>query len=67
VDGLGWTCRASGVARGASGARALGRRPWGGNSTLFAIILNMFSSRNLDQSMLKNAYFWEKTVNIASA
>jgi len=41
-------------------ARALGRRPWGHNSTLFAVILNMFSSRNLDQSMLKNAKFWEK-------
>jgi len=31
------------------GARALGRRPWGRNSTLFAVILNVFLSRNLDQ------------------
>jgi len=39
------------------GPRALGRRPWGRNSTLFTDILNVFLSRNLDQSMLKNAYF----------
>jgi len=37
------------------GARALGR-----SSTLFTVILNVFLSRNLDQSMLKNGYFWEK-------
>jgi len=42
------------------GARALGRRPWGCNSTLFAAFLNVFLSRNLDQSMLKNAYFLGK-------
>jgi len=41
--------------REASGARALGRRPWGRISTLFAVILSVFLSRNLDQSMLKNA------------
>jgi len=52
----------------ASGARALGRRPWGRNSTLFAVILNMFLSRNLDQDLLNNAYFLgKKTVKIVSA
>jgi len=30
------------------------------NSILFAVILNVFLSRNLDQSMLKNAYFLGK-------
>jgi len=40
--------------------RALGRRTWGRNSTLFAVILNVFLSRNLDQIMLKNAYFLGK-------
>jgi len=44
------------------GARALGR-----NSTLFAVILNVFLIRNLDQSMLKNASFLGKTVKIVSA
>jgi len=44
---------ASGVASGGQvGAHALGRRSWGRNSTLFAVILNAFLSRNLDQSML---------------
>jgi len=38
----------------------VGLRPWKRNSTLFAVILNEFLSRNLDQSMLKNAYFWGK-------
>jgi len=39
----------SGVASGGQvGERALGRRPWGRNSTLFAVILNVFLSRNLD-------------------
>jgi len=54
----------SGLARGGGqvGARALGR-----NSTLFAVILNVFLSRNLDQSLLKNAYFLGKTVKIVSA
>jgi len=42
------------------GSRALGRRPWGRNSTLFSVILNVFLSRSLDQSMLKNAYFLGK-------
>jgi len=46
--------------KGASGARALGRRPWRRNSTLFAVILNVFLSRNLDQNMLKNAHFLGK-------
>jgi len=40
------------------GARALGR-----NSTLFAVILNVCLSRNLDQSMLENAYFLENCKN----
>jgi len=48
-------------------ARALGRRPWGRNSLLFAVILNVFLSRNLDQNMLKMRIFWEKTVKIVSA
>jgi len=44
------------------GARALGR-----NSTLFVVILNVFLSRNFNQSMLKNAYFLEKkTVKVVS-
>jgi len=42
------------------GARALGCKPWGRNSTLFAVIFNVFLSRNLDQNMLKNAYFFGK-------
>jgi len=46
---------------------ALGAMPWGRNSTLFTVILNVFLSRNLDQNMLKNAYFYEKTVKIVSA
>jgi len=32
----------SGVARGQVGARALGRRPWGRTSTLFARLQNAF-------------------------
>jgi len=45
------------------GAQALGR-----NSTFFAVILNVFLIKNLDQNMLKNAYFLEKkTVKIISA
>jgi len=40
---------------GQVGARTMGHRPWGRNSTLFANILNEFLSRNLDQSMLKSA------------
>jgi len=53
----------SGVAKGGGDqveAHALGRRPWGRNSTLFAVILNVFLIRNLDQSMLKNVYFLVK-------
>jgi len=46
---------------GQVGARALGRRPWERNSILFAVILNVFLNINLDQSMLKNGYFCEKT------
>jgi len=42
------------------GTRALGR-----NSTLFAVILNVFLSRNLDHSKLKNAYFLRKKLKIA--
>jgi len=42
------------------GARALGRKPWGRISTHFAVIQKRVLSRNLDQSMLKNAYFLEK-------
>jgi len=43
----------SGIARGASGG--------------FAVILNVFLSRNLDQSMLKMRIFWEKTVKFVWA
>jgi len=50
----------SGIAGGQVGARALGRRPWERNSTVFAVILNIFLSDNLDQSMLKNANFLGK-------
>jgi len=52
----------SGVARGGGQmeARALGRRLWDRKSTLFAVILNVFISRNSDQSILKNAYFLRK-------
>jgi len=53
------------------GACALKRRPWGVHqqiSTLFAVILKHILSRNLDQSMLKNAnFFLEKTTKIGSA
>jgi len=42
------------------GARALGRRRWERSSTLFTVILNVFLSRNLDQSMLKMRIFLEK-------
>jgi len=48
-------------------ACALWRRPWGRISTLFAVILKRVLSRNFDQSMLKNEYFWGKTVKISSA
>jgi len=46
------------------GARVLGLRPLERNSTLFAVILNVFLSRNLDQSMLKNAYFFAVILNV---
>jgi len=55
--------RPSGVTRGEGeqvGACTLGRRPWGCNSTFFAVILNVFLSINLDKSMLKNAYILGK-------
>jgi len=37
--------------------RVLRRRPWGRNSTFFAVIVSVFLSRNLNQSMFKNAFF----------
>jgi len=49
-----------GVTREQVMARALECRPWQRNSTLFAVILNVFLSKSLDQSMLKNVYFWGK-------
>jgi len=49
------------------GARALGRRPSGRISTLFVVILSVFLSRNLDQSMLKMHIFWKKTLKFVSA
>jgi len=50
------------------GARTLGRRLWEPNSTLFAVILNVFLRKNLDQSIcLKIRIFWEKTVKLVSA
>jgi len=42
------------------GEHVLGRRPWGRTSTLFVVILSVFLSRDLDQSMLKNGYFLGK-------
>jgi len=53
----------SGIARRASGARALGRRSWGRISTLFCSHLKRVLSKNLDQSTFKNAYFLEKYKN----
>jgi len=40
---------------------------WRRNSTLFAVILNVFLSRNLDQSVLQNKYFLGKTVSASGA
>jgi len=45
---------------GQVGTRALGRRPWERNSTHFAVSLNVYLSRKLDQSMLKICVFWGK-------
>jgi len=45
------------------GRASRGTRPVGRNSTLFAVILNVFLSRNLDQSKLKNAYFLRNCKN----
>jgi len=39
----------------------------GAQQQIFAVILNVFLRRNLDQNMLKNAYFLGKTVKIVSA
>jgi len=54
----------SGVASGGTrpGAQALRAQ-----QHIFAVILNVFLSRNLDQSMIKNEYFWEKSVKIVLA
>jgi len=41
-------------------ARALGRRPWGRTSTLFAVIQKRVLSKNFDQYMLKNTIFLKK-------
>jgi len=41
-------------------ARALGRRPWGRTSTLFAVIYKPTLGKNLDQNMLKMRIFWKK-------
>jgi len=45
---------------GASGSTRPGAQALGTQQHTFAVILNVFLSRNLDQSMLKNASFWEK-------
>jgi len=45
------------------GARAPGRRPCRRISTLYAVILKRVSSINLDQGMLKHAYFLKKCNN----
>jgi len=53
----------SGIAGGEGGeveARASGGRPWGRISTLLTVIQKRVLSRNLDHSMLKNAYFFGK-------
>jgi len=42
------------------GARALRRRPWGRNSTLFAVILNVLLNRNLTKVCLKMRIFLGK-------
>jgi len=42
------------------GERAPGRRSWRRISTLFVVIQNVILSRNFDQSMFKNAYFFGK-------
>jgi len=44
-----------------------GSSPWGCISTLFSVIKKRVLSRNFDQSMLKNAYFLEKSTKTASA
>jgi len=44
---------------GGSGARAPERRSW----TLLQSFKNAFLSRNLDQSMLKNVYFFGKNLH----
>jgi len=53
-----------GVARGggASGGTRPGAQTLGRTSILFAVIYKRVLSRNIDQSLLKNAYFLEKTV-----
>jgi len=57
--------------RSKGGGSKWGHVPWGsglaGATAHFLQSLNVFLSRNLDQSMLKNAYFWRKTVKILSA
>jgi len=52
----------SGVTRGASGGTRPGAQALGAHQHTFCSHLKMHLSRNLDQSMLKNAYFLEKDV-----
>jgi len=54
------TAQGLGVARGKVGARAPGRRPWGCISTLFTVIEKCILSKNIDHSLLKNAYSLKK-------
>jgi len=53
---------------GSSGSTRPEAQVMGAQQHTFAVILNVFLSRNLDQSMLKNAYFLvKKIVKIVSA
>jgi len=48
-------------------ARAPVCRPWWRINTLYSAILKHVLSKNLNQNMLKNAYFWKKSCKIAAA
>jgi len=52
----------SGVAREASGGTRSGAQALKAYQHIFAVIKKRVLSRNLDQSMLKNAYFLEKNL-----
>jgi len=48
------------------GTRASGRSPWSASTLFIQPFKNAVLSRNLDQNMLKNAYFWKKLQNRCS-